>query len=81
MPGNFEIMFLSNSDGMLSWLKLSKKILKLLDKNKDRHFRKLLGALVPEKEKHLILIMQVVNEIDFGNYLRFLFPVIKLIEV
>jgi hypothetical protein len=47
---DFKTMFKENSDGMLNWPMMSKKILKLLSGNKDRTLRKLLEALLPEDE-------------------------------
>lgn len=50
MAHDFKTMFKENSDGMLNWPMMSKKILKLLSGNKDRTLRKLLEALLPEDE-------------------------------
>jgi hypothetical protein len=48
---DFLVMFPDNGDGMLRWAMMSKKILKLLDRNKDRTLRKMLDALIPEEEQ------------------------------
>ena len=48
---DFVTMFPENSDGMLRWAIISKKILKLLHGNKDRTLRKMLEALIPEEEQ------------------------------
>jgi len=48
---DFMTMFPDSSDGMLRWAIISKKVLKLLNGNKDRTLRKLLDALIPEEEQ------------------------------
>jgi hypothetical protein len=48
---DFMTMFPNSSDGMLRWAVISKKVLKLLNGNKDRTLRKLMDALMPEEEK------------------------------
>jgi hypothetical protein len=48
---DFLVTFPDNGDGMLRWAMMSKKILKLLDRNKDRTLRKMLDALIPQEEQ------------------------------
>jgi hypothetical protein len=48
---DFLTMFPESSNGMLRWPIMSKKILKLLNGNKDRTLWKLLDALIPEEEQ------------------------------
>jgi hypothetical protein len=50
---DFLTMYPDNSDGMLKWAILAKKVLKLLNGNKDRTLRKMLDAMIPEEEQTL----------------------------